>query len=1526
MLSPRPSCEVEAKRDIPSFIEARPPLILNPFMRPKLTKGKKLFTDEMDMEYSEFEEHEEPELVQIYVRLKPCKAPSIEVHSERSLITSLNTTTAGHGRRTQHNVPKMYTFSHIFGPDSQQKEIFERVVKDNLKKLPDGNSFTLLTYGASGSGKTFTLMGTVKSPGLVPRSLEYVFKLVEAQQHPLYKPDEKGAYKLTNAEQDYELKVVRQLRKLSGNLPEYRDRYRRMSAGLDGDLTNSNIDLASRRSHYVWVSFIEIYNEAVYDLLMGDRRNAAKLAIREDASGNVYVKGAMQAFVRSCDEAYDVLVAGKLNLQVAATGIHAQSSRSHCIFTITMLTDTENGMRSACVRLCDLAGCERAARTRNTGARMQESRAINASLHVLERCLHTLRRKRTTAVLVPYRESKLTRILGAGLSGTRGEAVSMVVTLNPSAEYANENKHVLQLAAIAKDIPISDTLVEYPSSTESSSRDTTIIGYTSFEVMQLRAENERLLFELKQAQARNKELRACMDEKQAAHDKMLWEVLDETKAMYRDHYEAQIKALQDKMDAMEEEYECRLRELSLDNPSQRYRDRIAELKKTIAILEKKIFDQEEELKSSKTCMNNNDADKAEEEFTESNNEDEDIISLNDSDNDCLIPTLNQKEIKHVQKIRESITEVLKICKRASGIKESYSEESDVEDPKVSDHDHDAYLTSESLNTSDTSDIDNAGFSTVKKASSRFNDVVDGVNNDVATVTNQEIKTPERNRQHSRETYCVPKSVDDIATVTNQEKEIPERNRHHGRETYCVPKSVDDIASATNQEKEIPERNRQHSRETYCVPKSVDDIATVTNQEKEIPERNRHHGRETYCVPKSVDDIASATNQEKEIPERNRQHSRETYCVPKSVDDIATVTNQEKEIPERNRQHSRETYCVPTPVNDIATMSNQEKEIPERNRQLSRETYCVPKSVDDVVKETNQENESLERKRQLSRETYCVLTPVNDVVTMSNQEKEIPERNQQHSRETYCVPMSEVLNTSKDKLHNEIPKSLKYDIVKDIDVSKPNERLKKSLNNMVDIVKTVEPKKLSHVTSKILGLVKQLGEGDSSLLQFERLEMESSEIIDDDKKIVIEEFYNIKPTKENRIFFGDDCLDKNPETPATVVKAKDKKVFENPNVEKSNLDKNSKTTIVPPVEKTYFFGESITKQTDCVKKNISSRAQNSIYIFEEFDSPQVNKLENTESRATLGLTATLDQIGLNIDSVNVIESNDIKNTNKAVTSQNEAKAANIINSDLKMMSIDNAIEKETLKIEIITANENKLDDHPLEILNSDESQSQANCTKTNNTTVEFENIYKDISASRATEFDLLISQESIEENQNKTESVESLDLKYNLRHKPYAEKAKTERKRGKKKVGAEEILLESVSKCESSPKPTRRNLRLRRQKTTEEATDLEDIGRKGKLEDIGNLQVQFSDVIMGLPAPLTTSKDIPSPEKLENEENSPPKQGIQSCPAKSITRSRRKLFTPRAEPLDESLGVAADSDDKVRVPRPSYHRPRARRKL
>ncbi|XP_050678779.1 uncharacterized protein LOC126975038 isoform X2 [Leptidea sinapis] len=645
-----------SNRDVPSFIEARPPLITNPFMRPRPEKGRNL----MDL-FEEESEFEESDLVQVYLRVKPCNKPNnlYDVRSDRCLVTSLDTTTAGHGRRTQHNVSKMYTFSHIFGPDTDQGEIFEHVVKDNLKKLLEGRSFTLLTYGASGSGKTFTLMGTVLSPGLVPRSLEYVFKIINAAQYPVYKPAEGGGDKLNVSQQVYELQWVKKLRKVS--IAPLKDKYRRMSTQLSSNMTISNLDITNDSNYFVWVSFIEIYNEKIYDLLtISERRNTSNLAIREDSNGNVYVKGATQAFVRSGEEAYDVMVAGKLNLQVAATGVHAESSRSHCIFTITLLKETDGSCVSSSVRLCDLAGCERARRTRNTGTRMQESRAINSSLHVLERCLHMLRRKQncSRALLVPYRESKLTRLLGTGLSGSRGEAVSMVVTLNPAIEYAQENKHVLQLAAVAKDIQMNNTTYEYPSSLEDT-RDTSTYNYDE-EIMRLRAENERLHFESIHAKRLYEEQLASMEASLMENADTTRELVNKAREATTQFYVAEINRLKEKMEKLTEEYECQLSKLrsELTSPVDCKDTRLA---REIAILQEEVNAErlarkraEAEAEHLRACLAERDENEEKErtgsDLSDTNSEEE----VDDNINESLEPTFHKDEINRSRLVRQSI--------------------------------------------------------------------------------------------------------------------------------------------------------------------------------------------------------------------------------------------------------------------------------------------------------------------------------------------------------------------------------------------------------------------------------------------------------------------------------------------------------------------------------------------------------------------------------------------------------------------------------------------------------------------------------------------------------------------------------------------------------------------------------------------------------------------------------------------------------------------------------------------------------
>ncbi|XP_026488646.2 kinesin-like protein KIF20B [Vanessa tameamea] len=1315
-----------SRRDIPSFIEPRPPLISNPFMRPRPQKGTnllELFEEDSDCE--------EPELVQVYLRLKPCNTASnlYEVRSDRCLITSLDTTTAGHGRRTQHNVSKMYTFSQIFGADSSQKEIFEHVVKENLQKLPEGNSFTLLTYGASGSGKTYTLMGTVASPGLVPRSLEYVFKIVEAAQRPLFKPSESGADKLSHAEQEYELQWVKRLRQVSA---PSRDKYRRMSAQLFGDLTYSNLNLSNRNRHYLWVSFIEIYNEGIYDLLApGDRRNAPKLAIREDSSGNVYVKGATQTFVRSGEEAYDIMVAGKHNLQVAATGIHAQSSRSHCIFTITMLTETPEGVGAACVRLCDLAGCERAARTRNTGARMHESRAINSSLHVLERCLRTLRRKRGTAraALVPYRESKLTRLLGAGLSGARGEAVSMVVTLNPSREYAHETRHVLQLAAVARDIQINNTLSDYPSTLESSTQDSSF-NYNS-EVIKLRTENERLHFELVQAQTRNRELSAHMEQRQASAADTMRELVEEAKEISRQYYEAQMQALRVEMDEMAEEYENKLSSVkhtsSSDTPSKILQNKITQLMTEIAILEENLTAErlararaEEEVQHLRACI-----DERDEKADDQNPSNEDVMSVTDSDNtdeeedpcnESLEPTFRKEDINRSRMLRQSF-------------------------------------------------VNHTSF----------------------------------NSEHSEDVSDLDKTGDTL-------KEEDEGNE---------------------------------SRDNDCTYETSKDISV-----------NR---ADSGCINDPMSESSDTLPDSKELQEVKKS-SRSTYFIEDKV-------NCMKDIPSTASSFSRATFSMSSADNSVSECSKD-----------SDDQYDVKKSLG-----------------------------------------------------------SDILAKSDDILLETVP----------------DDALE--LN-----------KKSGIFINKIISCNKKSCDGNNSLAQFESLELAANAFNSDMDQNVDDKYYSdFKVVNEKRNYFDEESTILSPKTPATVVKSKDKKIyFNNIDIIRSNkkhieIEGKNQTDDYrsPPIVKDEvandfeptmikkLLGESIARQAEgisSVHKLRLTKKYDSIDMFEGLDSPQaINEVKKKET--VKNITNPVEGHVMD-DKAPLGAETQIKVERKSETEIKEESAIS------EPSLVDEIIETlpEKLKVQEASSDITEADDKIVSkevslLINqekapgfavNDESQLQINDTKVDNTIEEFENIYKDVSAPRDTEFDLLISQNvqdtTADTNTNNDITSEADELKYNLRHKSKIEKLKNENKRGKNKNTDEEVIMESLSKCESKPKPTKRNLRLRRRKNaSEEEAGLQ---KENKLKDIVNLQTEFSDVTMDIPAAIKHSKDIPSPERMADDENQPPMFGIQSCPAKSITRSRRKLFTPRAEPLEESLNQTGDSNERVYVPRPSYHRPRARRKL
>uniref|UniRef100_UPI00358DFB6E kinesin-like protein KIF20A n=1 Tax=Myxine glutinosa TaxID=7769 RepID=UPI00358DFB6E len=212
--------------------------------------------------------------------------------------------------------------------------------------------------------------------------------------------------------------------------------------------------------YLLWMSYYEVYNELIYDLLhpalAGSATRLNTLRLAEDRDAKSYVKDLTWIHVNSIEEALAVINVGHGNQSIASTKLNKHSSRSHSIFSIRLIqwTDNENPVikQVSEFSVCDLAGSERSGKTHSTGDRLQEACKINRSLLSLGKCIWTLRQnqQRSQQSLVPYRESKLTQIFQSFLSG-RGHAC-MVVNINPSSTMFDENLHVLKFSALAKQV------------------------------------------------------------------------------------------------------------------------------------------------------------------------------------------------------------------------------------------------------------------------------------------------------------------------------------------------------------------------------------------------------------------------------------------------------------------------------------------------------------------------------------------------------------------------------------------------------------------------------------------------------------------------------------------------------------------------------------------------------------------------------------------------------------------------------------------------------------------------------------------------------------------------------------------------------------------------------------------------------------------------------------------------------------------------------------------------------------------
>ncbi|CEP60136.1 Kip2p LALA0_S01e03840g [Lachancea lanzarotensis] len=318
----------------------------------------------------------------------------------------------GQNHTIAHEDHGEFEFDHVFHPDSSNSEVYEGIGKPLIDRLFEGYNGIIFAYGMTGSGKTYTMSGTAEESGLILLSVRQIYD------------------RINNEQQD-------------------------------------NTSLS------VKVSYLEIYNEKIYDLLnYPDHRtgtsafaprssqasSAAELQIRDDSRNGVRVVGLTEQQVHTTEELMKVISVGNSNRRTGETDYNARSSRSHTIVSITLTrTNIIDGLdTSSTLSLCDLAGSEKAAGQQE---RRKEGAFINKSLLALGTvisklsagCTHPNSHFGTSHI--PYRDSKLTRILQPALSGD--SIVTTICTIDTKLDSVSETVNTIRFATRAKDVSMT---------------------------------------------------------------------------------------------------------------------------------------------------------------------------------------------------------------------------------------------------------------------------------------------------------------------------------------------------------------------------------------------------------------------------------------------------------------------------------------------------------------------------------------------------------------------------------------------------------------------------------------------------------------------------------------------------------------------------------------------------------------------------------------------------------------------------------------------------------------------------------------------------------------------------------------------------------------------------------------------------------------------------------------------------------------------------------------------------------------
>ncbi|KAM8997891.1 kinesin-like protein KIF23 isoform 6-T6 [Ara ararauna] len=428
--------------------------------------------------------------VGVYCRVRPLSRPdqeccievidetTVQIHPPEGYRIFRN----GEYRETQ------YSFKEVFGALVVQKQLFDVVAKPLVEDLIRGKNGLLFTYGVTGSGKTHTMTGSPGDGGLLPRCLDMIFNSIGPFQAKrfVFKLDDKNG---VDVQCEVDALLERQKRDAMpipktplGKRqidPEFADMINVQDHCKVEDVDEDNV-------YSVFVSYIEIYNNYIYDLLEeapfepikpkwnncntpvrnGDFIPPQSKILREDQNHNMYVTGCTEVEVKSTEEAFEVFWRGQKKRRIANTQLNRESSRSHSVFIIKLAqapldADGDNVLQEkeqitlSQLSLVDLAGSERTNRTKAEGNRLREAGNINQSLMTLRTCIEVLRENQMygTNKMVPYRDSKLTHLFKNYFDG-EGK-VRMIVCVNPKAEDYEESLQVMRFAEMTQEVEVA---------------------------------------------------------------------------------------------------------------------------------------------------------------------------------------------------------------------------------------------------------------------------------------------------------------------------------------------------------------------------------------------------------------------------------------------------------------------------------------------------------------------------------------------------------------------------------------------------------------------------------------------------------------------------------------------------------------------------------------------------------------------------------------------------------------------------------------------------------------------------------------------------------------------------------------------------------------------------------------------------------------------------------------------------------------------------------------------------------------